>query len=115
MNQSFINIRGIDIKLERTDSDTNEYLKSILSKIYNILTEEEVEQLQDREFCREKFGFNYPLLQKDKTLLFISGKKRYYSEKFKIKNFFICNHWHTANLKKWTEYLFSLDEKNFKA
>jgi len=106
MTQPSINIRGIDIELERTGGFSEPFFKENLPKLYTVLKKEEINVLKDKDLCRRIFGFSYPLLILKKDIP--EGEHRRYYTKFTINNYSVCNHWSKKSLEKWTDYLRTL-------
>ncbi len=58
------------------------------------VTKEEIEKMQTKEYSKETFDIQYPLLQKT-SLTAGESPKRYYSSPVKIygEDYFICSEW----------------------
>lgn len=46
-------LRGVEIPLERTGSNSRGYFSEVLPKLLSILTEQEIQNLRDISFCRK--------------------------------------------------------------
>lgn len=86
----------------------------------NILSNEEILNLQDVNYSKKVFGLSFPLLIKiDKAhpnfhlqRLDSNGRARYWSEIFGNK-YYVCNHWYEKNkpfFEKWLEIIQSNKE-----
>ena len=80
----------------------NEVLRSQLSKG---VSTQELSDLQDAWYCKQKFGLDYPLLSKNRfdTL----GYSRYYKESISIngEHFYLCNQWYEKPTNNDRPYL----------
>lgn len=108
-----IDLSSIDDELMRRENEkTQDWIKRIL--IYldknNLLTDDELENLQDFEYCKETFGIQYPLLIDDiKKGYDNTGRPRYWSkwlnsnDKYMGK-YYVCSQW-WRGLKDKYEFL----------
>jgi hypothetical protein len=67
---------------------------------------DEIERMQDKEYSRETFGIQYPVLQK-KNESDKNQPKRYYAGAVKIydKDYFICSEWYETSANNDRKYL----------
>lgn len=93
----------------RKGESVQEYVKKVFNNLYknNILTEEILKELQDKEFCKKTFGLNFSLLEENNRKTIVSGHSRYYKN-FKIGKYFLCSQWwkekefiYTKNIYSW--------------
>ena len=71
------------------------------------LTDEDLQNLENKEYCKKVFNLNYPLLSKDK-FAYAEDKKhpRYYAKSgFFVKEYYLCNHWFEKDEEKFSEWL----------
>ena len=77
------------------------------------LSDETINQLTEKEFCKETFEIDYPMLKKieDHSSLSdqrnVSGNSRYWAETILIngEKYFICNDWMEKNKVKYESWL----------
>lgn len=106
---SVITVRGVKIHTARTGSQSQKYLFETLSKLLLVLAENEKKELQDKYFCNEILGLNYPLLTTNPKDIFDKEHRRYYQKQ--IHGFHVCNHWYENNFAKWSAYLLELTSR----
>lgn len=99
------------IPLYRDGNDT----KSFLFQVLPILPKEEIQLLQQADYCKEKLDLNFPLLSMgEKNGLDANGYRRYYPELLWDK-FYVCSQWYdkpeSPNFEMWIEYVFELRER----
>lgn len=91
-----ININGISLPIYRNDNQSvQDFVKQTLTILFknNLLTSQEILNLQEKKYCTKNFGIQYPLLKKDSTKITDEcGHLRYWS-KFKVDKFFVCSQW----------------------
>lgn len=81
-----------------------------------LLSEEQVKFLTDKEFCKETLGIYYPLLkeveknQPVKEQIIENNYPRYYAKPVRVgdKNYLICNHLFDTSKNKYFEWLGTL-------
>lgn len=89
------------------------YIKRLLRILYsdNLLTTIDLERLQDKEYCKKKFGINYPLLITDyRKLKDATGCNRYWVNYMLANKYYVCSQWwkndfdlYKFNIYKWVE------------
>ncbi len=93
-----------------------EIMRACFSTIssYELLNEEDIENLQNEEYSKNNLGCNYPVLvdHEDKTIDY-NGKKRYYSEPimFNRRTYYLCNDWYDEDRELVIPWLKSKLEK----
>lgn len=101
-------LRGVEIPLERTSNDSKGYFKNVIPRLLEILTDQEITDLKNSEFCKNMFSAPYPLLVER----MIRDKNNYpRSWTRPISGYYIYSQWTKANLEKWKQYLLRLAEK----
>ena len=74
------------------------------------MSENELKELQEIEFCKRVFGLGFPLLEKNlQYTKDRNGRCRYYSKK--ICGYYICSQWYPQNFEKWERYLRQLSQQ----
>ena len=104
MNTNPIDINGISIP---THPETNEifqnYIKRIMHLLFDnsLLTEDEILNLQNAEYCNNTFTLQFPMLVN------IDGnfdRRRYWvTVTFNNRQFYVCNHWCRTHFPKYRE------------
>lgn len=91
-----------------------DFVKYAIQKLLETesLSEEEIENLENKEYCKEIFNLDYPLLSKEETAYAKDTKHhRYYAKSgFYVKGYYLCNHWFKRNEDKFTEWLKNLSD-----
>ena len=75
------------------------------------LSEQEMKNLEDKDYCKETFNLNFPLLSKDR-FAFAEDRNhpRYYAkEAFFVKGYYLCNHWFDQD-EEFSNWLKSLSK-----
>lgn len=111
----YVEIQGRKIKLHREGKDTKGYLFNVLPSILAVVDEKEVQRLQDRNYCNEKFKLNYAAITlSSKNVYDVNGHRRYYPNLL-LEKYWVCSQWYdqTArpNFKMWSVYLFELRDR----
>jgi len=97
----------------RVKSKMNELLTN------GLITEEEINKLKDKEYCKERFGIHFPVLKDyqhsrprpEQTKI---GKYHRYWKGVFAEKYLICSQWnrnHRENFENWVK---SVEEKNIK-
>ena len=105
-----VKIKNCHFNLEKNLQDFVIYTMHKLLML-NAIPEDELEKLQQKDYCKETFDLDFPLLTKNPTE-FNKDKKhpRYYSkETFFVNGFYLCNHWFDQD-KKFADWLLKLSE-----
>jgi hypothetical protein len=81
-----------------------EYVRHFIDQIFK---NDEIEQLQDKEYSKKNFGINYPFCMDIER---IKGEKldgRYWAKVYEVcsKKVRVANDWHPRNLAPFKEYL----------
>lgn len=97
---------------QRDDESVQAYVQRLVFTLYreNLLNEELLQKLQDKHYCKQTFGIQYPLLEQDERKTRPAGHSRYY-QTFKIAGkYFLCSQWwkmmfpeYRYNLRKWVD------------
>ena len=103
-----IMLRGIEIPLERTGNDSKGYFKNVIPRLLEILTDKEITDLKNSEFCKNVFSSPYPLLV-ERMIRDKNNHPRSWARP--ISGYYIYSQWTKANLEKWKHYLLRLAEK----
>ena len=98
---------------KKTTESIQKYIIRLLKKLEtkNMLTSQLIHNLQNREYCKENFAINYPLLEPIYNNISPAGHARYYTT-FTIANNYVCKEWWKQNfhiyelkLYKWVNML----------
>ncbi|MHB8883262.1 MAG: hypothetical protein ACYC69_17355 [Thermodesulfovibrionales bacterium] len=119
MEGDYASIGNIRIPLFIEDNESVQgYVKKIMRLLFdnNILSNDEIERLQDRQYCNRVFAVQYPLIRntaeghKDNL-----GRSRYWSREIFGGNFYVCSQWwlahHQMYLVKLKQWLISLQNQ----
>lgn len=101
-------LRGVEIPLERTGNDSKGYFKNVIPRLLEILTDKEITDLKNSEFCKNVFSSPYPLLV-ERMIRDKNNHPRSWARP--ISGYYIYSQWTKANLEKWKHYLLRLAEK----
>lgn len=114
--QEIIKINDVSVPISKGNGESvQDYIKKIMRLLLNnnVLSLQEIERLQDKEYCKKTFYLQFPLLRsvseghKD-----TSGRGRYWSKEKFGSNFYVCSQWwknhHATYLKKFNQWLLSL-------
>ena len=79
----------------------------------NSFSEKELCNLEDKEYCKETFNLDFPLLSKNRWAYSNDvNHPRYYAENgFFVKGYYLCNHWFD-NDEKFADWLRKLSLEN---
>lgn len=101
-----VKINGQTYNLHKNLQD---FVKYTVQKLLETdsLSKEELQNLENKDYCKEIFNLNYPLLSRDRFAHAEDRKHpRYYAETgFFVKEYYLCNHWFENCEKKFTEWL----------
>lgn len=114
--QETIKINNISVPISRSNGESvQDYIKKIMRLLLNnnVLSPQEIERLQDKEYCKKTFYLQFPLLRKvSEGHKDTSGRGRYWSTERFGNNFFVCSQWwkdhHAIYLQKFNQWLLSL-------
>jgi hypothetical protein len=115
----YVIIGSISIPVVKEYAESvQDYVKRIMRLLLNnnILTSDEIESLQDKEYCKKVFALQFPLIRntaegyKDRR-----GRGRYWSKEIFGGNFYVCSQWwkdhHSTYLAKLKQWLISLQNQ----
>lgn len=107
-----VKIQGFSIPVEKESSESvQDYVKKIMRLLLNnnLLSINEIENIQDKQYCKRTFALQLPLIRntsegyKDKT-----GRPRYYHPEIFGGKYYLCSQWwkdnhptHLIKLKEW--------------
>lgn len=120
-SQSSNSIPIVDNGLYKNEDESiQNYVKRLLENLFfnNLLSEELINQLQNKEYCKLAFDINYPLLEQDVSKIKPAGRARYYTT-FKLDNkYYVCKEWWKDNfsvyerkLKDWVSKIIERDKR----
>lgn len=104
----------------QTRKDNDELIQDFVKRTLKILFEHklipnnEIERLQEKEYSKQTFDINFPLLVKDEKDTFSSSERKHrrYWYPEKVGEFYVCNHWqkkytetYEDKIAKWLKYL----------
>lgn len=105
-----------DFKLYKRDGETvQDYVKRLFPTLYNrnMLGEQILINLQDKDYCKEFFGIDFSLFESDNTKTRPGGHSRYYSNIRIGGKYFLCSQWwkskfniYETKLKEWVSLHF---------
>lgn len=103
-------LRGIEIPLERTGSNSRGYFSEVLPKLLSVLTEQELQNLKDISFCKKHITMHdFPLISHDPMM---DGRGYHRSWGRKISGYYVYSQWYQdSTLKSWKQYLLGLAQK----
>lgn len=103
-------LRGVEIPLERTGSNSRGYFSEVLPKLLSILTEQEIQNLRDISFCRKHITMHdFPLISHE-PMIDRRGYHRSWGKK--ISGYYVYSQWYQdSTLKLWKRYLLELAQK----
>lgn len=110
---NYVTIKGQRYNLYQKLQD---YVKCTMQKLIetNSISIRELNNLQDKDYCKETFNLKYPLLSKDRNA-YLKDKNhfRYYAKKtFCINGYYLCNDWYESrNANKFSKWMESLADK----
>lgn len=102
-----------DDNLYKNENESvQDYVKRLLNILFskNLLSKEQINQLQNKEYCKVAFDLNHPLLEQDASKIKPAGIARYYTT-FKLQNkYYVCKEWwkekfpvYEKKLKNWVD------------
>lgn len=106
-----VKINGQSYNLHKNLQDFAKYTIQKLLEA-NSLSDKELQSLENKDFCKETFNLNYPLLSRDR-FAYAEDKNhpRYYAESgFFVKGYYLCNHWFDDCEEKFAEWLRGLSK-----
>ncbi len=92
---------------KRKEERVQDYIKRLLNNLYNLgfLNQEDIVNLQDKNYCLKTFGLELPWLEKEKDKIKQWGYNRYYvGDKF-LGIYYVCSQWHKKNFNKYEQKL----------
>lgn len=95
---------------KQSNGKIGEYIKCTMRELFyqDMLSSELIKQLEDKDFCRETFGIDSPVLVDEKTLTADKGGGSQYSEEPLFGNFFIYNEWSETARARFDSWLDSV-------
>ena len=106
-------INKLHFNVEKNLQDFVQFtMRKLLST--NSISDNELEKLQNLEYCKSTFGLKFPLFSKDKDAYAKDEKHlRYYAkETFFEKGFYLCNDWYPDKSEKlFSDWLRMLAEQ----
>lgn len=103
----------IDGQFYNLQKNLQDFVKYTMQKLLesNSISEDELQNLQDKDYCKETFNLKYPLLSKSREA-YATDKDhpRYYSKDgFYVNGFYLCNDWYEdRNEKFFSDWLKTL-------
>lgn len=115
-SQETITINDVSIPLTKQEGESvQDFVKKIMRLLLNnnLLSQQEVENLQDKEYCKKTFYLQFPLLRNvSEGYKDTSGRGRYWSKEIFGSNFYVCSQWwkdhHATYLVKLNRWLTSI-------
>lgn len=109
--------RELFLTLDSNEEKITEYVKNNVFSVLesNLLSREEIQALQDKNYCKQIFDINFPLL--NKKIKDAKGYVRYYTNSIWVygEEFFVCSQWFKGSfpyVKAWVEeHSYGLDIK----
>ncbi|MBR3814628.1 MAG: hypothetical protein IKK38_12235 [Spirochaetaceae bacterium] len=99
-------INGHHFNLEKNLQD---FVKFTMQKLLasNSISQEELKNLQDKDYCKSTFNLKYPLLSKDSNAYKKDEQHpRYYAkETFFSNDLYLCNDWYPKNEKPFSKWI----------
>ena len=110
-----ININGISLPIYRNDNQSvQDFIKQTLTTLFknNLLTDQMISQLQNKNYSTNNFGIQYPLLEISSAKIRDNkGHLRYWT-RFKVGKYFVCSQWwkdnfslHDSLIARWLRSL----------
>ncbi len=98
---------------KQSDEKIGEYIKGAVRELFceDLLSSELIKQLEDKEFCRETFEIDYPVLVKGKRAPIENGGGSHYYEEPLFDNFFIYNDWSETARTRFDSWVDSIVKK----
>lgn len=95
--EDYLEIVTIKGEKYNTHKNLQDFVKFTMQELLekNALSDSELKNLEDKEYCKRIFNLDYPLLSKDRWA-YAKDKKhpRYYAkEGFFVNGYYLCNHW----------------------
>ena len=119
LSNETININDISIPFtKREEESVQDFVKKIMRLLLNnnLLSQQEIKNLQDKEYSKRTFYLQFPLLRKvSEGYKDTSGRGRYWSKEIFGSNFYVCSQWwkdhHETYLVKLRNWLKSIGNK----
>jgi hypothetical protein len=99
-----INYKGNAIYFKKNDNELfQDFVKRVIEFMFNhsLLSENEINLLKTRDYSKETFGIDFPLLQNDVKKITIEGHSRYWKRINFGGIYYCCSQWW---LSKMSEY-----------
>jgi hypothetical protein len=105
-------IRDVEFNLRKNISQSiQNFIKETLKKMFNngLIPSNELQKLYDKQYCKETFHIEYPLIVDDESKTFDnSGRSRYWRT-YKIGGHYVCSEWWKQFFPlyehAWTNYI----------
>lgn len=93
-------------KLDDERKDNKDYIRAIfefLNEKKNVLSDELLAELLDKDYSKQKIGFDFPVLSLNREV----NKERYYATPINLNNkdYFLCNHLFDKQRKALVEWI----------
>ena len=107
-----VTLNGTTLSIYRRENQTvQDFVKETLTTLFvnNILTNEEIVLLQNKEYSKETFGIQYPLLVKnDKDTIIVTKNGTEHSRYWKRNNYnvggyYVCSEWQKSYFNTYEE------------
>ena len=90
-----IKIYGVNVPLYKNNHETTQdFVKRLLKLLYNndLLPEHEIKNMLNKDYCKETFDIQFPIIQNDSKKLKYEGHMRYWVNKI-IGDYYVCSQW----------------------
>jgi hypothetical protein len=119
--ESFVNIKGVEIPLYRNVNESiQDFVKRTLDVMFakNLLPETEINNMLDKQYCKDTFGIQFPIIQNDRTKLKDGkGHLRYWVKELFGNKYYGCSQWwkdldstYERKLSKWIKKIAELNK-----
>jgi hypothetical protein len=92
-----------------------QYIQYNMRKLYeqNLVTKEEINNLQSKEYSKNVFDQNYEVLRSaDKEITGKDGRPRYYANEKFFGDYYLCSQWVERHWKPFLDWLEKMNKKN---
>ena len=104
-----------NVPQKRNEESVQDYVKKVMHFLFNnrLLSQTEIERLQNREYCKKTFDLQFPLIRKiAEGYKDASGRGRYWASEIFGGEYYVCSQWwkenHPTYLLKLNRWLASL-------
>lgn len=95
---------GMHVALPCPDIPIGEMAKKEFTKIMPLLSSSMLDKLQDKDYCKEEFDIDYPVLSRERIRT--SNRYRYYAEP--VDGYYICSEWYERFRERLEIWLLNL-------